>query len=142
MESKTLFHGSGTLIKGKLAPRPSKVVNNKKVVFATPHRWMALVFASGARSEDLDIGFVNGQGYISEMYENAFHVLNKGGYLYSVSSEGFRTDGRLMGGNHEFINFDPVPILKTEYVANILSELLKMSKVSVLPDSASVQKPI
>lgn len=122
---KYLYHGSKYEIQGQLEPRPSGVIDGEKAVFATNERWLALVFIPKHTDADLSIGFAQGIPYIMEMYDGAFDKLRDSGYIYKVSSDGFRSDPRLGMRHHEFINDDAVDIIESEHIGDVLAELKK-----------------
>jgi hypothetical protein len=136
---KTLYHGSRNKIEdGWFQPRPSKVIDGEKAVFATNTKWMALAFASGLTHSQIDLGVAQGIPYMAEMYPGAFDLLKIPGYLYTVNSEGFESDPRLGMQGHEFIHRKPVRILQTEFIPNLLEALQKDHVVRLIPDRERV----
>jgi len=137
-----LFHGSPYAllkqdaghVQQSLTPRPSKVIDNEKAVFATSCRWLALVFAGQARSNDLDYGFLHGKPYISEVTNDAFNrILNRSGHVYTVPADNFVRDSRLGMPNHEFICRDSaVVVLEHEYVPNLWLQLQQFQNIRMI----------
>jgi len=126
---KYLYHGSNKLIENTLMPFPSKVVDGNEKVFATPSKAFALMFM-GKRWHDNDIEFGgHGNKYLyaiekkKDIFNKIFH--NKTGYLYKVSSKQFHSDKRLGMKRYEFIADEPVRIISTQKINDILKELLK-----------------
>jgi hypothetical protein len=133
-----LYHGSTARIEDWLEPRPSKVINGEKAVFATPNRWMAEAFASGLKHTQIDLGVANGVGYLAEMYPGAFNILKIPGYLYTLSSEGFKHDPRLMGPQ-ELINPDRTKILKTEMIGSLYDAIAAEADVRLVSAAERVE---
>lgn len=107
-----------------LEPRPSSILQEEKVVFATSERWMALAFATRFGGRDIDLGVAEGIPYLAEAKPDAFEQLKKrDGYLYKVYVQGFCSDPRLGMANREFINREAVPILEQEYIPNVWDAL-------------------
>ena len=95
-------------------------------MFATDQRWLALVFIPKHTGADLDIGFLNDEPYIEEMYPGAFNLLKgASGYIYTVDGTPFHSDPRLGMLQHEFISDNPVPILSTEKVDDVWQALME-----------------
>ncbi len=116
-----------------LEPHPSPLVNNNHVVFATNTRWLALIFIAGAGDSQIELGFTHNIPYIYEVNPGAFNKYLKGqsGFIHYVDPAPFRRDERLGMHNHEFITDNPVPILKTEKIADIY-EALKSTEVNII----------
>ncbi len=127
---EVLYHGSDKELE-VLEPRASKVIENEKAVFATPDRWMAIVFIPKWTDSDIELGFVNDAPYIKEMYKNAFDKLKGEGYIHTVKSTGFKIDERLGMQGEEFIRKAKVSVESVEFVDDILGEL-KKSKVKMI----------
>lgn len=125
-KTKYYYHGSKQKI-DVLLPKPSKVVNMEKVVFATDTIWLSIFFISDARDADIELGFVKGKPYILEQYEGAFdkYLKNVSGYIYYLDKSSFDTDSRLGLQNHEFISKTKVSIVKTVKVNNLYKQLKK-----------------
>lgn len=120
------FHGSTRLIKNKLEPRPSKVIEGEEAVFATNKRWLALFFILDTTDFDFQVGYY-GEPHIIEQYPGAIEekMKNRSGYIYSVDPKLFHDDPRLGMQQHEFISDGPVSILKTKKIDDVYEELLK-----------------
>ena len=129
-----LYHGSQVEIKdGWLEPRPSRVINGEKAVFATNTKWMAIAFASGLKHTQIDLGIASGTPYLMEMCPNAFDLLKIPGYLYMVSSKGFYGDRRLGMKGAEFINKHRVKVLSAEHLPSLYDALIKDGVVCFVP---------
>lgn len=133
IQNKYFFHGSQNKIQKYLEPRPSVIMNNKPVVFATNTKWLALVFIAHSANTDLNIGFIGDIPYIMELYPKAFEkLLNIPGYLYYLNPKYFHSDSKLGMQNHEFISEQKIPILKTEKINNIFESLKKKTSVKLV----------
>src|SRR5437867_1330327 len=99
-----LYHGSSHNIK-VLEPRPSKILDNEKAVFATDSKILAVAFIPKWSDCDIDIGYYKGHLYCCEQYPKAFNLFtNIKGYVYTVDKNQFISDERLGMKNHEFIS--------------------------------------
>lgn len=143
-----LFHGSkhpvgaaGGGTAHVLEPRPSRVIGGESAVFATNARWLALAFISGARGSDIELGTVDDDGkplsYILEARPGTFDLLKVPGYIYSVSSRGFKSDPRLGMKRHEFIKSSAAKIVHVEHIASAWDELQKCD-ITLVPYADSV----
>jgi len=132
---KYLYHGSALGGLDTLEPRPSRVIGNKKAVFATPKKWAAIAFAARWRDSDMEMGTTNGKPYLTEQHAGAFHkVYAKGGWLYTVENKGFKKDKRLM--RIERVSKVPVKVIKKEYISDPLTELERLGvKLTYYADS-------
>ena len=132
-----LYHGSSHLIK-KLEPRPSRVIEGEEAVFATNSKVLATVFIPKWTDCDFQLGVHNNLIYAVENYPNAFDLLkvknerDVGGYLYTVSSDGFQSDKRLGMRDHEFINKNKVDIQRTEIIEDVYEYLLDSPEISMI----------
>lgn len=133
-QPKELYHGSRTKIKKWLEPKPSGVLDGESAVFATPHRWMAIAFASGLKHTQIDLGVAAGTPYLMEMYPGAFDLLKIRGFLYTVNGEGFHRDSRLMGPQ-ELISPKRVRIVKTERLKSLYDAIVSDGTARLVPDS-------
>lgn len=128
-----LWHGSNTLIEGSLQPRPNLLIGSDRAVFATTERWLALAFIPKYSSSDLEVGYIEDEAYMGEIYEGAFKKIHgQKGYLYKIPSKGFRHDHRLGMPQHEFINPSAVDIVETEYIEDIWKELKKLNFIKFI----------
>ena len=122
------YHGSATQIQDDyLEPRPSKVIDNEKAVFATNTKWFALISIAKTKFSEFEYGFMNGKPYIMENEPDMFNRLLRGqrGYLYYVKRDQFQSDGRLEMPRHEFISKDKVKIMKREDIVDVYEALKK-----------------
>jgi hypothetical protein len=124
MINGVLFHGSPQRLT-VIEPAPSRLLRGAEVVYATPSRWLALVFAAHTTDADLEFGFRNGEPYIKEMRENAFDLLKKPGFIHTIQAFGFHSDSRLGMRNHEFITNTEKPVVECESVPNLFDDLLR-----------------
>lgn len=124
---KYYYHGSSAEITDTyLKPRPSRVLDGEKAVFATNKRYISLMFIPKWSDSDIEFGFINDKPYAREIYPNAFNILkNVSGYIYYLDSKGFKTDKRLGLQGAEFINKKKVKILESEYIKDAYKELKK-----------------
>jgi len=96
-----------------IEPKPSELLNNEKVVFATDKKWMAILFAAQWDDKDFEVGSFDGENwYLMEQRENAImeKLLNKRGYVYAVVAEQFVEDERVGMPGSEFICRKPVEV--------------------------------
>lgn len=135
------YHGSKKKISGNLLPRPSRVINNEKAVFATNTKWLSVIFIADFTDNDIDVGFINGKGYIMEKYPKAFNKLKTGGYIHYVNPENFKSDKRLGMKNKEFISKSKVKIEKVIKIKNVYN-YIKRQKDVVIIDSNTLYKII
>jgi hypothetical protein len=131
-----LLHGSPLKLT-KLAPRASLLLNNAEVVFATPSRWLALVFCAHTTSLDLDFGFANNTPYVAELRAGAFDLLKVPGYIHTVSAIEFRSDSRLGMRHHEFVNPNTVPVSECEYIPDVYTDLARFEHLKLIPYAAA-----
>jgi len=125
---KYYYHGSPIEIKKQLICKPSKIVDNEKVVFATNDIVFSVVFLTKWTNADMEFSkFSNDQPYVlREEYPGAFNIYkNASGYIYYVDSIFFEHDERL-GMKEEFISHANVPIIKSKYIANVWKKLLNL----------------
>jgi len=122
----TLFHGSPTEISDFLNPFESKLLAGEKVVFATTERWIALICIARLCNEEVEFGFINRLPYVQLKTPWAKNkLLQSGGYIYTVSDNGFREDLRVGLVQHEFINYNRVAIVNSEKIYSVYYELEK-----------------
>lgn len=129
--SKTLYHGSIFDLRA-LKPKRSRVLGNEKALFATPHRGVALAFASQSWSDDeIELARINGRLFLKELRPNAFKVFDAAGYLYSFTNNAsFRHDPRLT--NFELFSDNPVRIFDKIRYENILVELRNCDDITLV----------
>lgn len=118
------YHGSKIQL-NTIEPRPSKVVNNEKVVFATNNKWLSIAFIAKFTDNDIEIGVTNDVLYLCEQYENAFKFLKCSGYVHYVDEKYFQPDDRLGMKNHEFISHTCVPASYSEKIECVYDALQK-----------------
>jgi len=123
MSLGVLFHGSPHSGLEVLRPHASAVIGGESAVFGTNSLWLALVFAAAPSGSMLEFGFLNGRPYIAELEPRTLTCLQKRGYIYTISAEGFRRDARLGMEHHEFINNSDVDVLECYECDNVLSDL-------------------
>ncbi len=128
-KKKWFYHGSPNKL-NILEPQSKNtaVIEGEGAVFATNTKWLGIFFiASGATDSDIELGFIDGMPYILEQYDGAFDKFLKGksGYLHYVDPKYFKSDERLGMPQHEFISYEPVPIMKVEKIDDIYEELEK-----------------
>jgi hypothetical protein len=131
-----LYHGSTYIIKDKLEPRSSIVINNKKAVFATPEKMIALSFLPNWDNSHFEHGSFNNKKNLTiiEKSKNNFNKYfnNKKGYIYKVRSNTFKNDKRLGLQGWEFISKKSVKIVSCTKINNVLLELKKCKKVNLI----------
>lgn len=88
---------------------------------------------------DLDIGFINDEPYVEEVYAGAFDLLKRvSGYIYTLDGAPFHSDPRLGMLEHEFISEHSVPIISTETVCDVWEALIRTG-VRLTPKIADAQ---
>lgn len=138
-EKHTKNHMNGVLLHGSplklttLKPNCCAMLDNAEVVFATPSRWLALVFCAHSTSLDLDFGFMNNAPYLAEVRPGAFDLLKVPGYIHTVSAIGFRSDSRLGMRHHEFVCPNEVRVSECEYVPDIYTDLARFENLKLVP---------
>ena len=128
---KYFYHGSSIDIDGEyLEPRPSRVLDGEKAVFATNNIYISLVFIPQWTDNDFDLTHYNDKWYLVEQYPGAFSIFeNKDGWIYSVDSTNFKSDDRLGMKRTEFISKKKVKIVKRVYIKDVLKILKKKSDI-------------
>jgi len=129
-QQKYLYHGSKKLIKDVLLPFPTKVVDGKETVFATPSKAFALMFMGKKwHDDDIELGSHGTKHllYAVEKKKNIFKksFVGRTGYLYKVSPKQFHSDKRLGMKYHEYIADEQVDIISTQIINDVYKELLK-----------------
>lgn len=132
-----MYHGSKhPVTAGAPEPRPSRVIDGESAVFATNSRWLALVFIAGATDDNIEIGVIGDNGkaipYIAEARPGAFELLKIPGYIYTVSSRGFKSDPRLGMCRHEFIKRSAAKITHTERILSVW-DALQQEDITLVP---------
>lgn len=129
-EQQNLYHGSATKF-STLQPMASQLLGGKKVIFASPHRAVALCFA-GVRwsDDDLALGAVNGRLYAEELKKGAFSVFDFSGWLYVFKDTNATSDTRL--GSFEVVLTKPVVPDEVIFIPNILAELRKDPEIKLI----------
>jgi hypothetical protein len=127
-----MYHGSTVKldIEDRLIPFRSALLDGELAVYATPQYMLALAFAVSTPDRELSIGFVSdSQGnqvlYLRELAPGVFekYYAEKSAYVYTVDSDFFHSDSRLSMHGHEFISFEPVPIMAIKLVPDLLHAL-------------------
>lgn len=129
-EYGVLYHGSSEIIE-ILEPYYSDILDDK-AVFATNKRWLALCFIAKFKDSDIKIGLVNGIPYLEEVKKDAFDIFKTSGYIYTVSSEGFKSHKKLGLKGSEFIKKTETKIIETEKIDNVYMSL-KNTDVYMVP---------
>jgi len=118
-----LYHGSSVNNLKILKPHMNKTIG-REVVFATPNYEFALAMSIPSGNEDLDIGYVNGEFYIEEQYEDAFDLLKQAAYIYEVDARGFYEHPQFP--SMERIIEVSVPVKKAKRIPNVYQELRRI----------------
>lgn len=125
-----LYHGSAIKVH-TLEPMASKLLDGKKVIFASPHRTIALCFAGVSWSdEDIALGEINGRPYAEELRRGAFRVFDFSGWLYVFKGTDTINDERL--GSFEVALAKPVVPDEIIFIPNVLAELRKDPKIKLI----------
>jgi hypothetical protein len=75
-------------------------------------------------NDDLEIGYVNGEFIIAEVYAGAFDLLKEPTYIYQVKGNGFHQHPRL--ADMERIIEVSMPVIKAKRIANAYQELKRL----------------
>lgn len=119
--NKYLYHGSSQKF-DILKCFPSSILNNEKVVFATPNYINSVIFSASWTDYDFDFGKID-KYYLIEKYPGAFDILkNKFGYIHYLNKSDFQNDKRLPP--NELISHKDVKPMKIEKV-NIFKKIEK-----------------
>ena len=100
----------------------------REVVFGTPNYEYALAMAIDSTNDDLEVGYINGQFTIAEVYAGAFELLKEPSYIYEMKSNGFHQHPRLP--EMEYIIEASMPVLKSKRVPNTYKELKRLGRPS------------
>jgi hypothetical protein len=138
---RILYHGSEKHLE-YLVPMPSRVLGGERAVFATPYRWIAIVFSKRWSDSDFsDFGSTTNlatgekEWILEEARPGAFDEIFRGNaWLYTLPARDFHGDVRLGMPNVELINFSQVTPLKRELV-DVAAELLKSPLIVVRRDA-------
>ena len=128
LTKKIMYHGSSVANIKKLNTNFNYLVG-REVVFATPNYEYALAMAVESSNDDLDIGYINDEFTIAEMYEGAFDLLKEPSYIYQVSSTGFHQHPRLPP--MEYIIEASMPVVRAKRVPNTYKELKRLGTTFV-----------
>ena len=120
---KVMYHGSSVPNINRLQQNYNHLVG-REVVFATPNYEYALAMAIDSTNDDLEIGYINGQFMIAEVYEGAFELLKEPSYIYEIKANGFHQHPRLP--EMEYIIEASMPVLKSKRVPNTYKELKRI----------------
>lgn len=125
---KYYYHGSKTQIT-TLEPRPSRVINNEKAVFATNSLSTALMFIGDWDDRDISYGTYNDIHYAIEHHHGTFNKLRCSGYVHMVDPELFHSDPRLGLQDREFISHEEVPVIDHMYIDDAFEEMKKLGEI-------------
>ncbi len=131
-EKKYFYHGTTVNLNTGdfLEPHPSYLLNNERVVYGTPNRWLALIFVSRFNDDSLQHGFYDEVYTLKEMKPGVFDAMkNERGYIYKISSENFKNDSRLGLQGSEFISDKHKKIVELEKIDSVYSELKRYSEI-------------
>ena len=118
-----LYHGSSVNNLKILKPHKDKTIG-REVVFATPNYEYALAMSIPSTNDDFDIGYVNGEFYIEEQYEDAFDLLKQAAYMYEVDARGFYEHPQFP--SMERIIEVSIPVKKAKRIPNVYQELRRI----------------
>ena len=128
LTKNVMYHGSSVANIKKLNTNFNYLVG-REVVFATPKYEYALAMAVESSNDDLDIGYINDEFTIAEMYEGAFDLLKEPSYIYQVPSTGFHQHPRLPP--MEYIIEASMPVVRAKRVPNTYKELKRLGTTFV-----------
>jgi hypothetical protein len=120
---KVMYHGSSVPNINRLQQNYNHLVG-REVVFGTPNYEYALAMAIDSTNDDLEVGYINGQFTIAEVYEGAFELLKEPSYIYEIKANGFHQHPRLP--EMEYIIETSMPVLKSKRVPNTYKELKRL----------------
>ncbi len=125
---KILYHASQNrnlkIIKPK--NKSSRDKNEGKVIFATSSKALASCFIVPTDDSWTNIGIKNGKTYILISDKKRFLELDKGGVIYSISSESFNFDENLGMKEMEWTSKKPIKILDREVFTSGLEAMKKL----------------
>ena len=128
LTKNVMYHGSSVANIKKLNTNFNYLVG-REVVFATPKYEYALAMAVESSNDDLDIGYINDEFTIAEMYEGAFDLLKQPSYIYQVPATGFHQHPRLPP--MEYIIEASMPVVRAKRVPNTYKELKRLGTTFV-----------
>lgn len=131
-KKKYYYHGSNNGSIKILEPRPSNLIKERKVVFATNNLSFALMFLGKWTDADISLGSINGKLYAMELYPDAFDKLRIPGYIYYLDPKYFHSDNRVGTRHHEFVSFEQVPVIKKKYFSDSFQEMKKLQKIKFI----------
>lgn len=136
---KFLYHGSPNKNIDVFEPREESIRDPKEgpVVFATPDKVYASMFLVPSDDSWTSKGQFAGQYYHAIADEKRYKKLDKGGAIYTFSSEGFETDLTKSMKQREWISRGSVKPIKREIYESGL-EAMKQLEVRVVFVTTSV----
>ena len=131
LTNNTMYHGSR--VSGIKVLKPKKhFLYKRKVVYATPDIKFALAMMYGT-GDELAVGYFTNtktnerRMYIDELKPNTLKLLDKPGYLYTVSRKGFKRNKKI--SDVEYIRFRRVKVVEETKIDNVLKELKKYKNI-------------
>jgi hypothetical protein len=119
MNYNILYHGSSKEY-SILVPKPSSLVGDTPVVYATPLRWLAAIFSVHWNDNDLSLGIENGRWTLVEnalgVADRLFFENESMTWIHHVPRDSFHGDPRLGLGANELISEESVIPLKVESI--------------------------
>lgn len=118
-----VYHGSTTGDLKQIEPRPSRVIDGERAVFATDRRDVAICFLVPWRDNDFRQGSHDGQLYMHEQVAGNFEKFFQGqaGYIYTLNGKTFHHDPRLT--KFEAISAEVQPVLGVEHIEDAWAAL-------------------
>ena len=123
VKRNVMYHGSSVPNINRLQQNYNHLVG-REVVFGTPNYEYALAMAIDSTNDDLEVGYINGQFTIAEVYAGAFELLKEPSYIYEMKSNGFHQHPRLP--EMEYIIETSMPVLRSKRVPNTYKELKRL----------------
>ena len=123
VKRNVMYHGSSVPNINRLQQNYNHLVG-REVVFGTPNYEYALAMAIDSTNDDLEVGYINGQFTIAEVYAGAFELLKEPSYIYEMKSTGFHQHPRLP--EMEYIIEASMPVLRSKRVPNTYKELKRL----------------
>lgn len=122
------YYGNKKLIEEKyLEPKQSKLNNLSYYgVFSTKERNLALLNIIESIHDHLEIYYEKDTLFIKETHKDSFSILKTDGYIYHLSSIGFKKNKDIGEelNTYELISYQQVEILNYEFIQDIFVELL------------------
>jgi hypothetical protein len=142
---KFLFHGSTRASLTNLTPGRTQSIgeDGKEKTFASPSREVASVYLASDYIAPLgwSSGRYNGALCVFvPMSEQSFRAKDKGGYLYTVSSEKYELNDGMGMGDEEYRATESVPTETSEYIPSILDEWKKNGIRAFFVEGAELEK--